>query len=132
VLCKLTLTSHKKQTDALVKQRLGYSVIKSWLSVKLCIRCIQLFSATEESLIYEQYLGASRHAIQHIWCLSQATINRSRKGIWCKIGEMMEVGASMAWMGWCPARLLAHLLLLFSACLIISRMMTRLPNKFQV
>jgi len=38
---------------------------------------------------------ATGYASQHIWCLSQASINWlvcGRKGIWCKIGGMMDVG----------------------------------------
>ena len=78
---------------------------------------------------------ASRYAIQHTWCLFQARINWEgcgRKGIWRKIGGMMEVGALLVWMGWRPAGLSVHLPLLSSARLIKSRMMTDSHNMFQV
>jgi len=75
-----------------------------------------------ESAVYGNQ--ASKYAIQHIWCLSLARINWEgciRKGIRRKIGGMMEVGASMVLMGWRPAGLSAHLLLLSFPCLIKSR-----------
>jgi len=59
---------------------------------------------------------ASRYAIQHIWCISQARINWEgcgRKGIH-KIGGMMEVGELIVWMGWHPAGFSVDLPLLSS------------------
>jgi len=48
-------------------------------------------------------------------CLSQARINWegcSKKSIWCKNGEMMEVGALIVQMVWRPDGLSVHLPLL--------------------
>jgi len=47
-----------------------------------------------------------------------------------KFRVIMEVGASMVHMGWCPARLSAHLPLLSYLRLIKFRMMTDSHNTF--
>jgi len=100
--------------------------------------CCEMNVSVVSRPVFVVFIGslyASRYAIQHIWCLSQARINwegRGRKGIRHKTGWMMEVGASMVQMSWHPAGLSVHLPLLSSPRLIKSRMMTDYHNMFQV
>ena len=119
---------------AFTNQRSSYEFLLQTVTVRVPNnKCASLVYITVDYYLDSQ---ASRYAIQHIWCLSQARINWEgcgRKGIRRKIGGMMEVGASMVPMGWHPAGLLAHLPLLSShCCLIKSRMMTDSHNTSQV